>query len=101
MVLPKISRNEAQSSHRAFQPRLTLIAPRANSGATCIALKTWDGVTFPEEQAEPDETATPSMSNDIRSRCASIQGKAKQSVFGSRSSAAPKTTASGAILAIS
>src|SRR4029079_4750176 len=43
-------------------PRLTRIAPRESSGGTPIAARTCEGATFPEEQAAPDDTATPSRS---------------------------------------
>jgi len=36
-----------------------------SSGATPMAVSTWDWVTLPEEQAEPDETAMPSRSKFI------------------------------------
>ena len=78
------------------QPRLTRIAPAASAGATPIAASTWLGPTLPDEQAEPDDTATPSRSSRISSVAAARPGTAKASVLGSRGAAAPNTTASGA-----
>ena len=66
---------ETQSSRREFQPRLTLIAPIASSGSTPIALNTCDRCTFPDEQAEPDDTAKPSISKAISNTCASMEGR--------------------------
>src|SRR5262249_60344245 len=93
ILLPLSSRASSklmQSPRREFQPRLTLIAPLASSGSTCIARNTCEGCTFPDEQAEPDDTATPSMSKDIRSTCAGIEGRAKQDVLASLSASLPK-----------
>ena len=71
-VLSRASTNEMQSSRREFHPRLTLIAPPATSGSTPIALKTCERCTFPDEQAEPDDTAIPSISKAISNTCVSM-----------------------------
>ncbi len=54
---------------------------------------------MPDEQAEPDETATPARSSAISSVAAAMPGAAKASVLASRGASAPKTTASGRRLA--
>ena len=50
---------------------------------------------MPDEQAEPDDTATPSRSKAISAVSAVSPGTAKSVVLGSRGAAAPKITASG------
>src|SRR6202023_445496 len=95
-VLSRASTNARQSSRREFHPRLTLIAPPAMSASMPIALKTCERFTFPDEQAEPDDTAIPSISKAISNTCASMRGRAKQDVFGNLSAPAPKNTAPGA-----
>ncbi len=48
-----------------------------------MAAKTWDGVTFPEEQAAPDDTATPSRSKAITAVSAFIPATENSVVLGS------------------
>src|SRR5262249_24760490 len=69
-------------------PRLTRIAPPASPGSAPMAARTWEAVTFPDEQADPDETAMPSRSRAIRAVSALHPGTANSVVFGSRSAAA-------------
>src|SRR5215813_6640637 len=56
-------RKWATSASVEFQPRLTRIVEQTRSGRTSIALSTWLGPTFPEEQAAPALTMTPSRSS--------------------------------------
>ena len=70
------------------------MAPRASAGAVPIAASTCDGATLPEEQAEPELTATPARSSAIISVAASTPGTANETVLGSRGAVSAKTTAS-------
>jgi len=63
-------------------PALTRTAPRASSPATPMAASTWDGATLPDEQAEPEETATPSRSKAITRVSALAPGIATSVVLG-------------------
>src|SRR5262245_38193114 len=56
-------RNELTSSSCVENPRLTRSAPRARSAATPMATSTCETATLPDEQADPDDTATPSRSS--------------------------------------
>src|SRR5262245_6058422 len=76
-------------------PRLTRTAARASCGGAPIAASTWDGWTLPEEQAAPEDTATPSRSKAMTAVSAFMPGTANRVVFGSRSTPAPKMTTSG------
>src|SRR5690606_30457985 len=76
-------------------PKLARSAPRASPASTPIAARTCDGCTLPEEQAAPDDTATPSKSKAITAVSAFMPGTAKRVVFGSLSAADPKITTSG------
>src|SRR5262245_28034231 len=76
-------------------PVLTRTAARASCGGTPIAASTWDGCTLPEEQAAPEDTATPSRSKAMTAVSAFMPGTANRVVFGSRSTPAPKMTTSG------
>src|SRR6266702_1038487 len=58
-------RNFSTSASVVLQPRLTRTAPRSSGAETPIAARTWDGCTLPEEQAAPEDTATPSRSKAI------------------------------------
>src|SRR6516165_4071800 len=91
----------AISASLELQPRLTRIVEAAISGSTCIAARTWLGPTLPDEQAAPALTITPSRSSATTWVSAAIPGSAIAEVFGKRGAAAPSTTASGAIAAIS
>src|SRR3954466_6229964 len=84
------------SSFVEFHPKLTRMAPSERAGSTFMAESTWDRFTFPDEQAEPEDRATPWRSKAIRAVSARRPGIAKVKVFGSRSALAPNTTASGA-----
>ena len=77
-------RKRSASSFVEFQPKLTRMAPSASAGGTPMASRTCERRTLPEEQAEPDETATPSRSNRISAVSARMPGIAKARVFGSR-----------------
>ncbi|WP_374546976.1 hypothetical protein, partial [Rhodoblastus sp.] len=61
-TLDNISRKRTHSSRSDAQPRLIRRAERASSAETPIAASTCEGVTLPEEQAEPEDKATPSTS---------------------------------------
>ncbi len=61
-----------------------------------IAASTCDLRTLPDEQAEPDETATPARSSEISAVSAFTPSTAKQVVLGKRGTAAPKITGTGA-----
>ena len=76
-------------------PRLTRTAPRASSCETPIAARTCDGWTLPEEQAAPEDTATPARSKAMTAVSAFTPGKANRVVFGNLSLPAPKITAAG------
>ena len=94
MTLRKASAKRSTSVSPDAQPRLSRIAPRASSGWTPIAASTCDGATLPDEQAEPELTATPARSSAIISVAASTPGAAKQTVLGRRGAASEKMTAS-------
>src|SRR6201993_1724167 len=79
------ARNFSTSASVEFQPRLTRTAPRRIGPDTPIAASTCEGCTLPEEQADPDETATPSRSKAITAVSALIPARANRVVFGSRS----------------
>src|SRR5262245_34744245 len=64
--LAQVSRNVSISPGVVEKPRLSRMAPRENSAGTPIAASTWDGATFPDEHAEPDDTAIPARSSAIR-----------------------------------
>ena len=85
------------SSKVEFHPKLTRMAPAASAGSTPMASSTCERRTLPEEQAEPDDTATPARSKAISAVSALRPGTAKAQVLGSREAPEPKTTASGAI----
>ena len=59
------SRNRSTSAFVVVQPRLTRTAPRRSDGETPMAARTCEGCTLPDEQAAPDDTATPSRSKAI------------------------------------
>ena len=77
-------RNRSMSLSVVVGPRLTRIAPAASAGATPMAASTCEAVTLPDEQAEPDETATPARSSAIRAVSALMPGTANSVVLGSR-----------------
>src|SRR5262249_5760348 len=79
------------------RPKLTRTAARARSGATPIAASTCDGWTLPEEQAAPDDTATPPKSKAITAVSAFVPASAKRIVLGRRSAPLPKITTSGVL----
>src|SRR5579862_6673047 len=90
-------RNLSMSLCVVLQPRLTRTAPRRRAGETPMAARTWDGCTLPDEQAAPDDTATPSRSKEITAVSAFNPSTAKSVVLGSRSTASPKITVCGAM----
>ena len=55
-----------------------------------MAARTWEGCTFPDEQAAPEETATPSRSKAITAVSAFTPADANRVVFGSRSARIPE-----------
>src|SRR5688500_14950230 len=63
--LPQAFRNVSISASVVECPRLSRIAPRVSSASIPMAASTWEGVTLPDEQAAPEETATPSRSRAI------------------------------------
>ncbi len=76
-------------------PRLTRSPPRASSGTTPMAARTCEGWTLPDEQAAPDDTATPARSKAITAVSALMPGTANRVVLGRRSAADPKITIPG------
>ena len=66
-------------------PRLTRTAPRASAGATPMAASTCEGWTLPDEQAAPEDTATPSRSKAMTAVSAFMPGTANRVVLGRRS----------------
>ena len=86
----KPSRKQSTSDSVVVGPRLTRIAPRASAGATPMAASTCEGATLPDEQAAPEDTATPSRSKAITAVSAFMPGTANSVVLGSRSDLRPK-----------
>ena len=60
-----------------------------------MAASTCEGATLPDEQAEPDDTATPARSKRDHRGLGLEPGTANSVVFGSRCRPAPKITTSG------
>src|SRR5271169_5758384 len=89
------SRNISTSALVVVQPRLTRMAPRVSAGETPMAASTWHGCTFPDEQAAPDDTATPSRSKAMTAVSAFMPSTENKVVFGTRVAAVPKITACG------
>src|SRR3954447_10069287 len=81
------------SSGSVDQPRLRRTAPCATVGSYPIADNTWDGCTLPEEQADPEDTATPSRSKPITAVSAFRPGAVKRTVLGNRLMSLEKTVA--------
>src|SRR5215472_15845948 len=77
-------RNLSTSTAVVFQPRLTRTAPRCRGPDTPMAASTCEGWTLPEEQAAPDDTATPSRSKAITAVSALMPESANKVVFGNR-----------------
>ena len=88
-------RNRSISASPVAWPVETRIAPRASAGSTPIAASTDDGCTLPEEQAAPDDTATPARSKAITAVSARSPEWLKDVVFGNRSAFSPKMMTSG------
>src|SRR5580700_7398668 len=86
-------RHESMSSSIVDQPRLSRTAPWATSRGYPIASSTWDGCTLPEEQAEPEDTATPSRSKPITAVSAFSPGTANSVVLGNRGARSENTMA--------
>src|SRR5262245_40068569 len=78
-------RNRSISSSVVVGPRLTRTAARAKAGATPIALSTCEGCTLPDEQAAPDDTATPARSNRMMAVSAFRASRPNSVVLGNRS----------------
>ena len=87
--------NLSTSASVVFQPRLALMAAPATPGATPIASSTCERATLPDEQAEPDETATPSRSRLMRTVSAASPATAKHDVLGSLRARQEKISTSG------
>src|SRR6201984_975921 len=66
------------------QPRLIRTAPCAWLLEKPMASSTWDDWTFPDEQAEPDDTATPARSKPITAVSARNPGTVNSVGFGTR-----------------
>ena len=94
-IFGQTSRNRSMSVPVVFQPMLIRNAHRARSSLTPIAVRTCETDTFPDEQADPDETDTRSRSKAISAVSAEIPGTAKQLVFASRSASSPKIIVDG------
>jgi len=77
------------------QPRLSRTAPCASSGPYPIARSTCEGCTFPEEQADPDDTPIPARSNPITAVSAFKPGTVKRTVLGNRDTSSENTIAPG------
>src|SRR3984893_6449273 len=60
LIQARMSRSIADSL--VTGPTLTRTAPGTSPGGTPLAASTWEGWTLPEEQAAPEDTATPSRS---------------------------------------
>ena len=88
--------NKSKSFSADSHPRLSRIAHLARSAGTPIAASTWLGATLPDEQADPEDTATPARSSAITSVSAGTPGIAKHSVCGKRATPALNTVARGA-----
>src|ERR687889_1856908 len=96
-TLSHASAKRITSSFVVVHPKLTRKTPSARMGSTPIASSTCERLTFPDEQAEPDDRAMPSRSKAIRAVSARRPGMAKAKVLGNFSVSAAMTTASGAI----
>src|SRR3546814_16407103 len=73
------------------QPSETRIAAPASSALAPMAASTWEGCTLPDEQAEPELTATPARSSAIIWGSAGRHANAPQTASGSRRAAHPTT----------
>src|SRR5215469_13445277 len=90
-------RKRSMSAFSVFQPRLTRTAPRRSGAETPMAPSTWDGCTLPDEQAAPEETATPSRSKAMTAVSAFMPSTENKEVLGNLSTASPKIAAFGDI----
>src|SRR5262249_60254888 len=86
-TLIQASMKRSISDSVVLGPRLTRTAARASCGGTPMAESTWEGCTLPEEQAAPEETATPSRSNAMTAVSALLPGNPNR-VRGGRPTAA-------------
>ena len=73
---------------------LTRSAAPATPAGTPMASSTCERATLPDEQADPEEIATPARSRAINRVSAAVLGTARQVVLGKRAAPAPKMTAS-------
>src|SRR5262249_38618177 len=94
-TLIQASRNRSTSLSVVVGPRLTRTAPCPSSAGTPMAARTCEGATLPDEQAAPEDTATPARSKAITAVSAFMPGAENSVVLGSRSAASPKTTTAG------
>src|SRR5712671_5601179 len=94
-TLIQARRNLSTSFSVVVAPRLTRTAPRARSAPAPMAARTCEGATFPDEQAAPEDTATPSRSKAITAVSAFMPGKARSVVFGRRSTFSANITIVG------
>src|SRR5262249_27594918 len=76
-TLFQASRKQSTSSSVVENPKLTRIAPRARPESTPMAESTCEAATLPDEQAAPEDTATPARSSAIRAVSARMPGTAK------------------------
>ena len=76
------------------------MAPNAVTGGMPIAVRTCDGSMAPEVQAEPEATATPSISSERMIDSPSIPGKDRLTVWGSLFLREPFSLASDIRLAL-
>ena len=83
--------NNSTSSALERQPRLIR---NIAASLSPIASATCEARGLPEEQAEPDDAATPSRSSAIANVCAAIPGAEKALVLGRRGALIPRNRAS-------
>ena len=62
------------SAWAVVAPKLTRTTSRAAAGSQPIAARTWLGLTLPDEQALPAETAIPARSKAISCAAAGTPG---------------------------
>src|SRR5436190_24085882 len=70
-------------------PKLNRIDPSVRGWGRPIALRTCEGSSEPDEQADPDDTAMPARSSPISIDSASTRSMLTFVVFGTRGDAAP------------
>src|ERR1700730_16030049 len=75
------SRNRLISLSPVLGPILSRIAPELSLSGTPMAASTWDAVTLPDEQADPEDTAKPPRSRLISAVSARRPCAANRLVF--------------------